>query len=97
MEQFDKYYKSLTVGVTTEVGLLLTDVLQSSSISASASVSFFQSILETRRLLYFRDTRSNVVEATIQHIYNLLENSLLVTLFFNESDVSLVSVIAYWQ
>ena len=46
--------------------LLLTDVLQSylsASLSASASVS---RAWETKRLLYFRDTGSHVVLATIQ-------------------------------
>ena len=55
--------KSLAVGVTSEVGLLLTDVFQC-YLSASVSVSI--SVSETRYLLFFRDTGSNMARATIQ-------------------------------
>ena len=37
--QSEEHYKSLAVGVTSKVGLLLTDVFQSSSVSAPVSVS----------------------------------------------------------
>ena len=69
MVQSDLYYKSLVVGVTSKVGLLLTDVLQS-YLSAFASAFCLSSAgaRETRRLLFFRDT---VKSRGYEPLYNI--------------------------
>ena len=51
--QSNKYYKSRAVGVTSEVGLTTSEILQNNRAQ------------ETRRLLYLRDTRSHAVHYTI--------------------------------
>ena len=56
MEQSNKYYKSHAVGVTSEVGLTTDRDLSELSLSLL--------------LLYFRDTGSHVLRASVQHIVN---------------------------
>ena len=52
MVQFDWYYKSRAVGVTSEVGLLLTDVLSELSLCFSFYFYFCFSMLEKQGVFY---------------------------------------------
>ena len=65
MIQFDEYYKSLAVGVTSEIGLLLTNVLQSSSVSASASVG----LRNTVSFIHLRYRKSHGTSHYTTYIY----------------------------
>ena len=99
MLQSDWYYKSLAEGVTSKVGLLLTEVFQSSSVSPSDSVSVSLSFCrawETQHLLYFHDIGSHVVRATIQHISLFLTNCdiLSSSFFFLKKECSFRDFIA---
>ena len=70
MVQSDEYYKSRAVGVTSEVGL----TPDRRPFRVVSLVLFLLLLLlprtyETRHLLYFCDTGSYVVRATIQQLY----------------------------
>ena len=53
--QSNKYYKSYAVGVTSKFGL-----------TTDRDLSVLIVLKKTQRLLFLRDTRSHVVQATIQ-------------------------------